>query len=149
MPSLSSTGWSSELSRLMIGRSWRNRPTLWPNWSPKHSISLSKPNSSAFGQTLATWSVVDARPHQLDRRVDPLARLLVGVALGVVRLADDERPVVAGLVADERLDDVEERLVAGPDDPVAEDVRVRAAALARDGVDVVDVLGAQVEQELA
>ena len=58
IPSFSSTGCSSELSRLMIGRSWRNSPTLWPNWSPKHSISLSKPNSSAFGQTLATWSVV-------------------------------------------------------------------------------------------
>ena len=58
MPSLSSTGCSSELSRLMIGRSWRNRPTLCPNWSPKHSISLSKPKSCALGQTLATWSVV-------------------------------------------------------------------------------------------
>ena len=149
MPSLSSTGWSSELSRLMIGRSWRKRPTLWPNWSPKHSISFEKPNSSAFGQTFATWSVVDAGLHQLDRRVDPLAGLLVGVALGVVRLADDERPVVAGLVADERLDDVEERLVAGPDDPVAEHVRMRAAALARHRVDVVDVLRAQVEQVLA
>ena len=41
----------------MIGRSWRKRPTLWPNWRPKHSISLSKPKSSAFGQTLATCAV--------------------------------------------------------------------------------------------
>ena len=148
MPSLSSTGWSSELSRLMIGRSWRNRPTLWPNWRPKHSISFANPNSSAFGQTFATWSVPTPGPHQLDRGVDPLAGLLVGVALGVGRLADHERPVVAGLVADERVDDVEEGLVAGPDDPVAEHVRVRAAALARDRVDVVDVLRAEVEQEL-
>ena len=85
MPSLISTGWSSELSRLMIGRSWRNRPTLWPNWSPKHSISLSKPNSSAFGQTVRDLVGADARPHQLDRGVDPLAGPLVGVALGVGR----------------------------------------------------------------
>ena len=89
-----------------------------------------------------------ARAHQLDRLVDPLARLLVGVALGVVRPADHERPVVAGLVADERLDDVEEGLVAGPDDPVGEDVRMRAAALAAHRVDVVDVLRAEVEQVL-
>ena len=131
MPSLISTGWSRELRRLMIGRSWRNSPTLWPNWSPKHSISLAKPNSSAFGQTFGDLVGADARPHQLDRRVDPLAGLLVRVALGVGRLADDERPVVAGLVADEGLDDVEERLVAGPDDPVAEHVRVRASSARR------------------
>ena len=66
-----------------------------------------------------------AGAHQLDRRVDPLARPLVGVALGVVGPADGERPVVARLVADEGVDDVEEGLVAGTDDPVAEDVRVR------------------------
>src|SRR5260221_309694 len=59
MPSFSSTGCSSELSRLMIGRSWRNRPTLWPNWSPKHSISLSKPKSCALGQTLSTLAGVE------------------------------------------------------------------------------------------
>src|SRR5262245_23429872 len=56
--SLSSTGCSRELSRLMIGRSWRNRPTLWPNWRPNASISLSNPKSCARGQTEATWSVV-------------------------------------------------------------------------------------------
>ena len=46
------------------------------------------------------------------------------------------------------MDDVEEGLVAGPDDPVAEDVRVRAAALARHRVDVVDVLRPEIEQDL-
>ena len=83
MPSLISTGWSSELSRLMIGRSWRNSPTPWPNCRPKHSISLANPNSSALRPDLRDLVRADARPHQLDRRVDPLARLLVGVALGV------------------------------------------------------------------
>src|SRR6185436_505104 len=57
----------------------------------------------------------------------------------VVGLADHESPVVAGLVADERLDDVEEGLVARPDDPVREDVGMRAASLPRDRVDVVHV----------
>src|SRR5919108_566639 len=90
----------------------------------------------------------DTRPHQLDRRVDPLARPLVRVALGVCRGADRERPVIAGLVADERVDDVEEGLIARPDQPVAEDVRVRAAALAGHGVDVVDVLGPHLEQSM-
>ena len=76
MPSLISTGWSSELSRLMIGRSWRNSPTLWPNWRPKHSISLSKPNSSAFGQTLATWSVpTPGRISSIDASIHSRARL--------------------------------------------------------------------------
>src|SRR4051812_22736978 len=88
----------------------------------------------------------DPRAHELDGRVDPLAGLLVCIPLCVGALADDEGPVVAGLVADERMDDVEERLVAGPDDPVREDVRMRAAPLARDCVDVVDVLGAEIEQ---
>ena len=92
--------------------------------------------------------MVDARLHQLDRRVDPLARLLVRVALRVRALTDHERAVVARLVADERVDDVEEGLVAGPDDPVAEHVRVRAAALARHRVDVVDVLRPEIEQDL-
>ncbi len=112
----------------MIGRSCRNRPTPWPNWSPKHSISESNPNSSAFGQTDATWSVVTPGLHELDRLVDPLPRPLVRVALRVGGRADDERAVVAGLVADEGLDDVEEGLVAGPDEPIAEDVGVRASS---------------------
>ena len=133
----------------MIGRSWRNSPTLWPNWSPKHSISLSNPNSSAFGQTAGDLVGRHARAHQLDRRRrSTRAPACTRRAGRRVRPADHERPVVAGLVADERVDDVEEGLVAGPDDPVAEDVRVRAAALAGDRVDVVDVLRAQVEQAL-
>ncbi len=51
-------GSSRELSRLMMGRSWRPTPTPWPNCSPKASISFSKPNSGASGQTRAIWSVV-------------------------------------------------------------------------------------------
>src|SRR5918994_3951931 len=71
----------------------------------------------------------DARLHQLDRRIDPFPRALVRVALRVGRGADGEGAVVAGLVADEGLDDVEEGLVAGADEAVAGNVRMRGAAL--------------------
>ena len=99
-----------------------------------------EPELLAFGQTDATWSVVTPGFISSIALVDPLPRPLVRVALRVAGRADDERAVVAGLVADEGLDDVEEGLVAGADEPIGEDVRVRAAALAGDGVDVVDVL---------
>ena len=62
--------------------------------------------------------------------------------------ADVERAVVARPVAHERVDDVEERLVARAQQPVGEDVRMRVAAVARDGVDRLDLLGAQLEEEL-
>jgi len=47
------------------------------------------------------------------------------------------------------VEDVEVGRVAGAQHPVGEDVRVRAAALARDGVDALDVLRAELEQPLA
>src|SRR6266480_579832 len=73
--------------------------------------------------------------HHVDPRIDPFARLRVGVALTLRRPADVEGPVVAGAVAVIGLDDVEEGLVAGPDQAIGEDVRVWAAALAGDGID--------------
>ena len=54
------------------------------------------------------------------------------LALG--RAAHSEGAVVAGPVAVEGVDDVEEGLVAGPDDAVGEVVRMRVAPFARDGV---------------
>ena len=130
----------------MIGRSCRPTPTPWPNCSPNASISSANPNSSAFGHTAAIWSVVTPGLHQVDRGVHPLAGPLERVALRGGRAADDERPVVAGPVAVEHVDDVEVRLVAGPDQPVGEDVRVRAAALAGDRVDRLHELRAHLEQ---
>jgi hypothetical protein len=46
------------------------------------------------------------------------------------------------------VDDVEEGLVARPDQAVGEDVRVGFAAVARDGVDRLDLLRAELEQDL-
>ena len=84
--------------------------------------------------------------HEVDRGVHPLARAGERVALRLRGAADDERAVVAGPVAVVHVDDVEVRLVARADQPVREDVRVRAAALARDRVDRLDELGAHLEQ---
>ena len=51
IPSLISSGWSSETSRLKIGFSQIASPTPWPNWSAKAASSSGKPNSSAFGHS--------------------------------------------------------------------------------------------------
>ena len=61
---------------------------------------------------------------------------------------DREGAVVAGAVAVEAVQDVEERRIARADQPVAEDVRVRRASLARDRVDPLDVLRAEVVERL-
>ena len=89
-----------------------------------------------------------AGPHERDRRVEPLAALLVRVELRGADAADVERAVVARPVAHERVDDVEERLVARPQEPVGEHVRVRVAAIAGDRVDGLDLLRAHLEQQL-
>ena len=88
------------------------------------------------------------RPHERDRGIEPLTALLVRVELRMADAADVERAVVARPVPHERMDDVEERLVARPQEPVGEDVRVRVAAVARDGVDGLHLLGAHLEQQL-
>ena len=89
-----------------------------------------------------------AGPDEGDRRVEPLAALLVRVELSGADAADVERAVVARSVAHERVDDVEERLVARPQEPVGEDVRVGVAAIAGDGVHRLDLLGSHLEEQL-
>ena len=89
-----------------------------------------------------------ARPDERDRVVQPFAAAPVCVELRRRRVADVERAVVARPVAVEGMDDVEEGLVARAQQPVGERVRVRVAAVARDGVDRLDVLRSEVEQRL-
>ena len=72
----------------------------------------------------------------------------IGVVLALGRAADSEGAVVAGPVAVEGVDDVEEGLVAGPDDAVGEVVRVRVASLARDRVDRLHLVTAELVQSL-
>ena len=81
--------------------------------------------------------------------------MIEDVAAALVRVdqcarggADRERAVVAGSVAVVRMQDVEVGGVAGPQHPVGEDVRVGRAALARDRVHALDMLGAKLEQHL-
>ncbi len=87
-------------------------------------------------------------PDERDRGIEPLAAPLVRVELRGADTADVERAVVARSVAHERVDDVEERLVARPQQPVGEDVRMRVAAVARDGVHRLHLLGAHLEEQL-
>ena len=58
IPSLISSGWSSETSRLKTGFSQIESPTPWPNCSAKAASSSGKPNSWALGQTATTSPVV-------------------------------------------------------------------------------------------
>src|ERR1700688_1760371 len=86
--------------------------------------------------------VVAARPglDQRHRAVHPFTRLRVSVALRRGGASDVKGAVVARPVTGVGLDDVEESLVAGPDDTVGEVVRMGAAALAADRVDRLDVV---------
>src|SRR5262249_42073492 len=134
MPSLISVGCSSDTTREMIGRSCSARPRPWPNCSPKAAISSGKPKSCAFGHTLQTLSVLTPGLISAMALSTHFARFLVGVVLGRRSAADIEGPVVAGPVADEGMQNVEERLIARPQHPVGEIVRMRIAALARNGI---------------
>src|SRR5436190_6217563 len=91
----------------------------------------------------------DAGPHHRDRLIEHVAAADVGVDERPRGGADGERAVVARAVAVVGVQNVEIGGVAGAEHPVGEDVRMRAAALARDGVDALDVLRAQLEQHLA
>ena len=119
-----------------------------PNWRPKHVSSSGKPSSSRGRPDLRDPVGRHPRPDEGDRGVEPLAAPLVRVELRRVDAADVERAVVARPVAHERMDDVEERLVARAEEPVGEDVRVRVAAVARDGVDGLHLLRPHLEEQL-
>ena len=148
MPTWSSTGSFIELSREMIGRSCRPSPRPCANCRPNASISLPKPNSSAFGSSAATSSVpTPARIPSMPRSIHSRA-CSYAARCGAVDAADRERAVVAGPVAVVGVDDVEEGLVAGPDQPVGEVVRVRVAPLPRDRVDRLDLVRAHLVEPL-
>src|SRR5687768_8063016 len=80
--------------------------------------------------------------EQSDRVVHPLARFAIRSPLRGRRATDGERAVVTRAIADERMDDVEERLVAGANQAISEIVRMRRAALTRDRVDRLDAIRA-------
>src|SRR5215472_3050079 len=105
-----------------------------------------KPNHFRLGKSASNLVGRNAWLQEIDRFVHPFARIAVR---GVLRWSSHpyvERSVVTGAITHERLDDVEERLVAGTDEPVGEVVRMRAAALARDGVDRFHAIAAHLVQ---
>src|SRR5882757_2479559 len=71
-----------------------------------------------------------AGPDQVNGLVQPFPACLVCVMLSRSRAADVECPVVTGSIADEGMQNVEEGLVAGPNQAIREIVWVRVAALA-------------------
>jgi hypothetical protein len=58
MPVSSTSGWSSDTSRLKIGFSQMDRPTPWPYCRAKAASSSAKPNSVARGHTETMSAVV-------------------------------------------------------------------------------------------
>ncbi len=111
--------------------------------------SSAKPNSWARRPDRDDVGRRGARLHQRDRLVDVLAAAGVGVPLRDRCAPDGERAVVAGSVAVVAVQDVEERRVARAHSRSRVDVRVRGAAFAGDGVDALDVLTAEVVEDLA
>ena len=76
------------------------------------------------------------------------SRLDVGIDLRRRRFADVEGPVIAGAIALIALQDVKERLIAGAEHAVGEVMRMRVAALARNGVDRFHIVRAPLVEEL-
>ena len=149
MPGLISCGCSSETSRLIIGFSQMARPMPWPICSANAASSSGKPNSVRLRPHRRDFRGRTAGTNQLDRRVEIVAASLVGIDQRVRRRADREAPVVAGAIAHVRVQDVVVHRIARAQHAIREHVRVRAAALARDRVDPLDVLRAQLVEHLA
>ena len=89
-----------------------------------------------------------ARPDEVDCGVKPCAALDISIVLHWSRASDVERAIVARAITLVALKDVEEGLVAGPELPVCEVVRMRVAAFARDGIDRFDIVGSQLIKHL-
>ena len=89
----------------------------------------------------------DAGFDEGDGLVEPLARFFVGVVLRGRGTSHVEGAIVAGAVAHERLENIEERLIAWAQHAVREIVRVRIATLAGNRVDRLDVIGPVPVQE--
>ena len=141
-------GCSSDTTREMIGRSWSARPSPWPNCKPKAAQLVGKAEILRFRPDRRHLVGRHARLDQRDRGVQPFAALDVRVALRRRGAADVEGAVVAGAIALVALQDVEERLIAGAEKAIGEVVRMRAAALAGDGVDRLDVVRAHFVEHL-
>src|SRR5262245_40685245 len=79
---------------------------------------------------------------QLDGAIEPFTSLFISVVLRGRGAADIEGAVVAGSITHEALQNVEEGLIAGPDQPVGEIMRMRIAAFTRYSIHRLNVIGA-------
>src|SRR6185369_14827679 len=79
----------------------------------------------ALRQLLGGFIGAETGLQHCDRVVHPLACTLVGILLRHSRTSDGKRSVVARAIADERMDDIEVRRIAGTNQSVCEVVRMR------------------------
>ena len=105
-----------------------------------------EPDLGCFRECTRDFVRAHSRLQQCDGAVHPFTRVAVRAYLRRRRAADVEGAVVAGAIAHERLDDVEEGLVSGADQSIGEIVRMWTAALAGDGIDRLDAIGTHVVQ---
>src|SRR5437868_4402081 len=89
-----------------------------------------------------------AGPNERDGVIEDVATTLVSVHERARGAADGKRPVVARAVTVVRMEDVEVRRIAGPQHAVGEHMWMRAATLARDRVDALHMLRAQLVEHL-
>ena len=126
----------------------KSKPQAMTEIKAERSHFAFESDLGSLGQLFGGLVRADARFEQCDRIVHPLARAFIRVALWLGGAADREGAVIASAVSDEGMNDVEVCLIARPDEPVGEVVRMRAAALTRYRVDGLDAIRAHFIQTL-
>ena len=112
MPASISTGSFMLLSREMIGRSCSPRPRPWANCSPKAAISLSNPNSSAFGLQFAHGLGLGLHERPIISRLNSMKEP-VELQVGMVFALETYCPASDGFSAAR----IEEEVVVTEDGP--------------------------------
>ena len=148
MPSLISSGCSSETRRLNTGFSQIDSPDPVTELQREGGLLVGEAELLRRRPDRCDVAGRGPGPDQVDGRVEQVATALVGVDERPRRTRDRKRAVVARAVAHVAVQDVEVRRVAGAQRAVGEHVGVGAAALAGDGVDALHELRAHLVEHL-
>ncbi len=89
------------------------------------------------------------RAHEFNGRVEILATPFIRIVHRVRGVPDGETAVIAGAVSHVGMENVVIHGISGPEDAVRENVGVRIAALAGDGVHGFYILGTEIVEHLA
>ena len=90
----------------------------------------------------------DARLYRGNGNVQDFPALFIGVNLRLGRAANRQSAVVAGAIAHIAVQDVKINLVAGPQDAVGIDMRMRTGAFPANGIDALHIFRPQLVQHL-